>query len=74
MDEKMYTTGKRIDGDPLLQPENWLNRVRQEKEAEKMLLKEVETHFGKELDATARYMAAVENQKRITAEDPWAEH
>jgi len=70
--EVEYKADRRMEEDKLLQPENWLAKVKKEREGEKAFKKEVERTFGKDPDAPLRYAVAVENEIRIKKEDPWA--
>ena len=70
--EVEYKADRRIEADPLMQPDRWLEKVKQEREEEKRYKKEVERTFGKEPDAALKYEAAVENVFRCRREGPWA--
>jgi hypothetical protein len=67
-EEARYKTDKRMDEDPLLDPTNWLNKVKEERAAEKAFAKEVQRKFGKEPDAPMRYMGELEMSRQISGE------
>ncbi|PVV82621.1 FmdB family zinc ribbon protein [Dehalogenimonas alkenigignens] len=67
-EEARYKTDKRMDEDPLLDPTNWLNKVKEERAAEKAFAKEVQSKFGKEPDAPMRYMGELEMSRQISGE------
>ena len=71
MDESIYRTDRRMDEDPMLNPENWLQKVRAEKQAAKALKKDIISKFGKGNDAPLQYAAAVDMARKVKAQDTW---
>ncbi len=69
-EEKMYNAERRLEEDKTLDPNKWLDRVRNERLAEKKFKQEAEQVYGKESDSVAKYKSAIENVERIQREDP----
>ena len=72
MAEVEWKADRRIEKDPLLKPDNWLAKVKDERLEQKAFKNKVEGIFGKGPDSIHKYAAAVDNEKRRHSEDSWA--
>jgi len=68
-EEIEWKADQRIESDPLLKPENWLEHVKEKKDRERKLKKKIIKAFGKGPDAPMKYAASLENERIIREND-----
>lgn len=71
--EAMYKADRRMDADSLLNPENWLKKVRTERESKRAIKNEIASRFGKGPDAPMRCAGELGTLHQIMSEDPFSQ-